>query len=66
MEAVEDSVRANDFIILRNCCGRFDVTLKLEGMNFSESIKLRTAKAFVNHAKENLGLKKNKRFIESS
>lgn len=66
MEAVEDSVRENDFIILKNCFGRFDVTLKLEGMNFAESIKLRTAKALVNHAEEHLDLKKNKRFIESS
>ena len=66
MEAVEDSVRENDFIILRNCFGRFDVTLKLEGMNFAESIKLRTAKALVNYAEKHLDLKKNKRFIESS
>lgn len=66
MEAVEDSVRENDFIILRNCFERFNVTLKLEGMNFADSIKLRTAKALFNYAEEYFGLNKTKRFIESS
>lgn len=66
MEAVEDSVRENDFIILRNCFERFNVTLKLEGMNFADSIKLRTAKALLNYAEEYFGLNKTKRFIESS
>lgn len=66
MNAIEDSVRESDFIFLKNCFNRFDIILKLEGMNLADSIKLRTAKALINHAEKEKGLKKTKRFIESS
>lgn len=66
MRSIEDSLRTEDFFILDNFAGEHDVALKIEGLNLAGSIKLRTAKALLNHAEQHNGLLQTGRFIESS